>query len=170
MFNPLNAVVRFVGAFFRKQPLQALTCEQSEALATLMWASAHADGEPNAAEAAGLDGLMAELPTYWEDNGEERILALRDRLFDADERGQLQELLHESAAQLADFEDKELLVATLIATSKEHWEHGAESLTPSERAFLLPIAAWLGVDEARFDEITDDLGAALEGRPAARRA
>lgn len=169
MFNPISAVVRFVGAFFRKQPLEGLSVAQSEALATLMWASAHADGEPNAAEAAGLDGRMAELPTYWQDNGEERILALRDRLFDADERGQLGELLQEAAAQLADFEDKELLVATLIATSKEHWELGADTLTPAERDFLLPIAAWLGVGTERFDEITDDLGNALEGRPAARR-
>ena len=169
MFNPINTVVRFVGAFFRKQPLQGLSPSQSEALATLMWASVHADGEPNAAEAAGLDGLMAELPTYWQDNGEERILALRERLFDADERGQLVELLQEAAAQLAGFEDKELLVATLIATSKEHWERGADSLTSAERDFLLPIAGWLGVDPGRFDEITDDLANALEGRPAARR-
>ena len=46
MFNPLSSVVRLFGGLFRRPPFEALRPEQSDALATLLWASVHADGEP----------------------------------------------------------------------------------------------------------------------------
>jgi hypothetical protein len=164
MFNPLSSVVRLFGGLFRRPPFEALRAEQSDALATLLWASVHADGEPTSAEAEALDGLMAELPTYWQDNGEERLMALRDALFAADAAGKMTEHLQAQATTLADFADKELIVATLIAASKEHWREGANTLTAAEREFLRPIAGWLGVDSARFDALADDPGKVLDAQ------
>lgn len=164
MFNPISAMVRLFGGLFRRAPFQDLRPAQSDALATLLWASVHADGEPTTAEAEALDGLLAELPTYWQDNGEEHLLALRDALFAADAAGSLQEHLRAQADALADFADKELLVATLIAASKEHWREGADTLTAEERSFLLPIAGWLGVGPERFAALAADPGVAIDGR------
>ena len=163
MFNPMVSLVRLVGGFFRRAPFASLRPEQCDALATLLWASVHADGEPTSAEAEALDGLMAELPTYWQDAGEERLLRLRDQLFAADAAGQLDAHLQAQALILADFSDKELLVATLIAASKEHWREGADTLTADERAFLAPIAAWLGVSAERFAALALDPGLAIDG-------
>jgi hypothetical protein len=152
--------VQILGALanlFRGPGFKGLNSAQCEAVASLVWASLYSDGEPTPEEAEGVDGILSELPLYWEEKADERLYACRERMLTAQKAGELDAFLDAQLQALVDFSHKEHLVAVLIATSKEEWEVKADTLTVAERAFLLPIAAKLGVDLPRFDAIAADL-------------
>lgn len=152
--------VQILGAvanLFRGPGFKGLNAVQCEAVASLVWASLYSDGEPTPEEAEGVDGILSELPLYWAEKADERLYACRDRMLSAQKAGELDAFLNAQIQVLGDFSHKEHLVAVLIATSKEEWETRANTLTEVERAFLLPIAAKLGVDLPRFDAIAADL-------------
>ncbi len=75
--------VQILGALanlFRGPGFKGLNVVQCEAVASLVWASLYSDGEPTPEESESVDGILSELPLYWENKADERLYACRERM------------------------------------------------------------------------------------------